>query len=69
MHPTLRSGARNVFRVQLYKNNARAVLLRIYSIINSDWLQHVCSVHGVYELMLPDLSHYFPLCTVTGGTL
>ena len=41
MHPTLRSRTRKVFAVQLYKNNARAPLARILSILNSDWLQHV----------------------------
>ena len=50
MHPTLRSPcACNVFGVQLYKNNARALLSHILSIVNSDWLQHARSVHGVYE--------------------
>ena len=49
MHPTLRSRAHNVFGVQLHKNNARALLLRILSILNSDWLQHARSVRGVYE--------------------
>ena len=49
MHPTLRSRARNVFGVQLYKNNARALLLHSLSIVNSDWLQHARSVRGVYE--------------------
>ena len=49
MHPTLRSRARKLFGVQLYKNNARVLLSRILSILNSDWLQHACSVRGVYE--------------------
>ena len=44
--------ARNVFGVQLYKNNARALLSHILSIVNSDWLQHACSVCGMYEKML-----------------
>ena len=43
-----------VFRVQLYKNNARALLSRILSILNSDWLQHVRSVRGVYEQNIID---------------
>ena len=38
--------------VQLYKNNARALLLRILSILNLDWLQHARSVRGVYEWTL-----------------
>ena len=39
-----------MFGVQLYKNNARALLSRILSILNLDWLQHARSVRGVYEL-------------------
>ena len=50
MHSTLRSRTRNVFGVQLYRNNALALLSRILSIVNSDWLQRACSVHGVYEM-------------------
>ena len=39
-----------MFGVQLYKkNNARVLLSRILSILNLDWLQHACSVRGVYE--------------------
>ena len=41
----------NVFRVQLYKNNARALLSHILSIVNSDWLQHVRCVHGMYKTL------------------
>ena len=37
-----------VFGVQLYKNNADALLSRILGILNSDW-QHAHSVCGVYE--------------------
>ena len=52
----LASALREMFGVQLYKNNARALLLRILSIPNLDWLQHarqhVRSVRGVYELIL-----------------
>ena len=33
-----------MFGVQLYKNNARALLSRILSIVNLDWLQHARSV-------------------------
>ena len=40
---------REMFGVQLYKNNARALLSRILSILNLDWLQHARSVRGVYE--------------------
>ena len=43
---------RKVFGVQLYKNNARALLSRILCILNSDWLQHARSIRGVYELLL-----------------
>ena len=46
---TLASALREMFGVQLYKNNARALLSRILSILNSDWLQHAHSVRGVYE--------------------
>ena len=49
---TLASALREMFGVQLYKNNARALLLRILSILNLDWLQHARSVRGVYELLL-----------------
>ena len=47
---TLASALREMFGVQLYKNNARALLSRILSIVNSDWLQHARSVRGVYEI-------------------
>ena len=44
---TLASALREMFGVQLYKNNARALLS---SILNLDWLQHAArSVRGVYE--------------------
>ena len=46
---TLASRLREMFGVQLYKNNARALLSRILSILNLDWLQHARSVRGVYE--------------------
>ena len=49
MHPTLGLHTRNLFGVQLYKNNARALLSRILSIVNSDWLQHGRMLRGVYE--------------------
>ena len=45
----LASALREMFGVQLYKNNARALLSRIMSILNLDWLQHARSVRGVYE--------------------
>ena len=46
---TLASPLREMFGVQLYKNNARALLSRISSILNLDWLQHARTVRGVYE--------------------
>ena len=46
---TLASALREMFGVQLYKNNAHALLSHILSILNSDWLQHARSVRGVYE--------------------
>ena len=49
---TLASALREMFGVQLNKNNARALLSRILSILNLDWLQHARSVRGVYELQL-----------------
>ena len=49
---TLASALREMFRVQLYKNNARALLSRILSILNLDWLQHARSVRGVYEVVI-----------------
>ena len=49
---TLASALREMFGVQLYKNNARALLSRILSILNLDWLQHARSVHEVYESQL-----------------
>ena len=48
---TLASALREMFGVQLY-NNARALLSRILSILNLDWLQHARSVRGVYEYLL-----------------
>ena len=49
---TLALALREMFGVQLYKNNARALLSRILSILNLDWLQHTRSVRGVYELAI-----------------
>ena len=49
---TLASALREMFGVQLYKNNARALLSRILSILNLDWLQHARSVRGVYEYLM-----------------
>ena len=46
---TLASALREMFAVQLYKNNARVLLSRILSILNLDWLQYARSVRGVYE--------------------
>ena len=47
---TLASALRETFGV--HKNNARALLSRILSILNLDWLQHARSVRGVYEYPL-----------------
>ena len=49
---TLASPLHEMFGVQLYKNNARALILRILSILNLDWLQYARSVRGVYEIYL-----------------
>ena len=49
---TLASALREMFGVQLYKNNARALLSHILSILNLDWLQHARSVRGVYEYVI-----------------
>ena len=53
---TLASALREMFGVQLYKNNARALLSRILSILNLDWLQHARSVRGVYEYEIQNIS-------------
>ena len=45
----LASALREMFEVQLYKNNARALVSRILRILNLDWLQHARNVRGVYE--------------------
>ena len=58
---TLASALSEVFGVQLYKNNACALLLRILSILNLDWLQHARSVRGVYELITNYLDHGPPI--------
>ena len=55
---TLASALREMFGVQLYKNNARALLSRILSILNLDWLQHVRSVRGVYECNILTNMHF-----------
>ena len=47
---TLVSALCQRFGVQLYKNNASALLSRILNILNLDWLQHAHHVRGVYEL-------------------
>ena len=52
---TLAPELREMFGVQLYKNNALALLSHISSILNLDWLQHVRSVRGVYEYQIIDL--------------
>ena len=38
--------------------NARALLPRILSILNLDWLQHARSVRGVYELTIIYYNHH-----------
>ena len=58
---TLTSALREMFGVQLYKNNARALLSRILSILNLDWLQHARSVRGVYEYAITWLN-FCTLC-------
>ena len=55
---TLASALREMFGVQLYKNNARALLSRILSILNLDWLQHARSVRGVYEFVIKQEYQY-----------
>ena len=50
----LASPLREMFGVQLYKNNACALLSRILSILNLDWLHHARSVRGVYESQVYD---------------
>ena len=47
MHPTLPSHTCKVSGVQLYKNNARALLLRIFN-INCQLIQIGCSTRVVY---------------------
>ena len=56
---TLASALREMFGVQLYKNNARALLLRVLSILNLDWLQNARSVRGVYEMILTNLLYFY----------
>ena len=58
---TLASALREMFGVQLYKNNARALLSRILGILNLDWLQHARSVRGVYEFDIIIHSKVFAL--------
>ena len=59
---TLASALREVFGVQLYKNNARVLLSRILNILNLDWLQHARSVRGVYEWWLLPLGLVAIIC-------
>ena len=56
---TIASALREMFGVQLYKNNARALLSRILSILNLDWLQHARSVRGVYEYFIFQHTSFF----------
>ena len=58
----LASALHEMFGVQLYKNNARALLSRILSILNFDRLQHARSVRGVYELIF--ISDFTPPSTL-----
>ena len=51
----LASPLREMFGVQLYKNNAHALPFAYLSILNLDWLQHARSVRGVYECIIWDL--------------
>ena len=43
---------RKVFQVQLYKNEARALLSLILCILNSDWLRHTRGECGVYDFFV-----------------
>ena len=48
-YPTQRSCVQilcEMFGMQLYKNDAHALLLDIFGIISSDWLQHAYSVRS-----------------------
>ena len=56
---TLASPLREMFGVQLYKNNARSLLSRILSILTLDWLQHARSVRGVYESQLSHAARFW----------
>ena len=47
--------------VQLYKNNAHALIL---SIVNLDWLQHARSTHGVYEYPFNNLTCHLLLTRI-----
>ena len=60
---TLASALREMFGVQLYKNNARALFSRILSILNLDWLQHARGVRGVYELFLFVICYLLKIAT------
>ena len=70
---TLASALREMFGVQLYKNNARVLLSRILSILNLDWLQHARGVRGVYECFLRKSTQCHTLimcsCTQVGSLL
>ena len=62
---TLASALREMFGVQLYKNNAHALLSRILSILNLDWLQHARSVRGVYEIWIWGYANIIFVTSVT----
>ena len=47
---TLASALREMFGVQLYKNNARVLLYAYFEYPELDWLQHSRSVRGVKNI-------------------
>ena len=49
--------------MQLYKNNACALLSRIMSILNLDWLKQARSVRGVYEYYIFNSGALVNSCT------
>ena len=50
-------------RSAIIQNNAHLLLLHILSILNSDWLQHVLGVRGVYECKIKHhLMEFYHLC-------
>ena len=61
---TLASALRKMFGVQLYKNNARALLSHILSILNSDWLQHARSIRGVNNKLINNTHVFEPIFVI-----